>query len=86
MRMQDGFDIGNLGGCLKHGSQFEFTFRSNRVIVGTLVEDPPIDQLFFLGVILPQTVNAVEIREIGTTVNGSTFCENDFFGVMFTAP
>ena len=90
LRMQDGFAIGNVGTCPPFptfDSQFEFTFKSGFTTLGTLTEDPPVDQVFFLGAIFGQPVDRIEIREIGSVVDDlfDQYCEADFFGRMFTA-
>jgi hypothetical protein len=90
LRMQDGFAVGNVGTCPPFptfDSQFEFTFKSGGTVLGTLTEDPPVDQLFFLGAIFNQPVDRIEIRELGSVIGdlGDKYCENDFFGVMFVA-
>jgi hypothetical protein len=83
--MQDGFAVGNIGGP-GVDSQFEFKFIGDGVVV-TLTEDPPIDEAFFLGVLVNSAIDRVEIREIGSVVIdfGPPFNENDFFGTIYTS-
>jgi hypothetical protein len=84
--MQDGFNVGNVeadvggGFCPKQDSQFEFTFKNEATgtIVYTLTEDPPVDEAFFWGVILPEVAHKLEIREVGSA------CENDFISTIYT--
>jgi hypothetical protein len=86
--MQDGLAVGNISGCPGgRDSQFEFTFKSGSTVLGTVTEDPPVDQLFFLGAVFNQPVDRIEIRELGSVIGdlGDQYCENDFFGVMFVA-
>ena len=88
--MQDGYDVGNVSSpnCPKRDSQFTFTFKAGSTVIGTLAEDPALDAAFFLGVILDQAADKLEIREVGSVVGDfvDQFCENDFFGVMYTSP
>jgi len=86
--MQDGFAIGTVGSCPPFGpqdSQFTFTFKAGSTVILTLTEDPPIDQAFFLGVMLGQAAYRLEIREVGSVVSdfGDKYCENDFFGHIY---
>ncbi len=89
LRMQDGFAVGNVGTCPPFptfDSQFTFTFKSGGTTLGTLTEDPPVDEVFFLGAIFSQPVDRIEIRELGSVIGdlGDKYCENDFFGVIYT--
>ena len=76
--LQDGYDVGDLGGCPKHDSQFEFRFLADSILLLAFDEDPPIDEAFFLGVASIRAIDRIEIREAGD------YCENDFFGSILT--
>lgn len=66
-------------------SQFTFTFKAGGAEIMTLTEDPPIGQAFFLGVILGQSADRLEIREVGSGLGlADAYCENDFFGKIYT--
>jgi hypothetical protein len=69
--MQDGYEVGQVGNgpCPKVDSEFEFTFLASSDVVSTHIEDPAVDQAFFLGLISPQAIDRVEIREVGSAVN-----------------
>ncbi len=84
--MQDGFLIGDVSGCPDpQDSQFTFTFKAGGTEIATLTEDPPTDQAFFLGVILWQAADRLEIREVGSVVSNlfDQYCENDFLGQIY---
>ncbi len=83
MWMQDGFAVGDIG-ATGLDSQFTFTFKVGASEIVTLTEDPPIDQAFFLGVILGQAADRLEIREVGSGLGISDqYNENDFFGHIY---
>ncbi|ETR68491.1 MAG: hypothetical protein OMM_10474 [Candidatus Magnetoglobus multicellularis str. Araruama] len=72
------------GGCSAHDSKFSITLKEDNTDIGTIESfDPPVDQLFFIGLVSTDLFNKVEIREIGATTS-STYCENDFFGPIYS--
>ncbi len=89
LQMQDGFAVGEVveGPCPASDSRFEFVFLSGGVLVGSTVEDPPVDEVFFVGGITNRALDKVEIREVGSAIDESvgSHCENDFFGPIYTS-
>jgi len=83
--MQDGLTVGNVG-CTGLDSRFTVTFRDALGgIVGLTEIDPPADVAFFVGFTFTPVVEGVAIREIGATADlFDPYCENDFFGRIYT--
>jgi hypothetical protein len=84
--LQDGYDVGDLGGCAKMDSRFRITFLAGSEVLLESTEDPPVDQAFFIGVSSAEPITKVEIRELDADGNvaGSAYCENDFFSTILT--
>jgi len=77
----------NDGNCIANDSQFNITLKNDNSIIGIIENiDPPVDQLFFVGLVSNEFFNKVEIREKGSpvTTDSSTYCENDFFGPIYS--
>jgi hypothetical protein len=82
--MQDGYAVGDIGAPGKD-SRFTFTFYAGAVVVKSFEVDPPIDEAFFVGLALEQSVDRLEVREVGSTDDlYDQYNENDFFGVIYT--
>jgi hypothetical protein len=84
--LQDGYKVGTASSlaCPPADSQFELTLRSGEDVVAGYRVDPPIDELFFVGITSTRPFDRVEIREVGALLREDrTACEDDFFGPMF---